>query len=247
MYSFRMQSTQKGEVIYQTAGKSIPMSTSSLLRNSLSISGRHHHQRASGMTSSSSATSSNSNNLNSERHRDGSRDLQKMSPQTDDGRDMGRPNRLHLNNGMYCYLHSLAFMVFFSKFFIGRVVHAEDRECSVDRRIYDCVNFNQSIIFRQQSRSTQLMLASLLYNRYCQAIFLCYLDGGSKQWAVCHMSPLREEKKIIIAFLGNIYSILPRKWGMSLNGVPPHFRNVIQCGCASVCTIILLEKSQNCY
>lgn len=78
------------------------MSTSSLLRNSLSISGRHHHQqqhRASGMTSSSSATSSNSNNLNSERHRDGSRDLQKMSPQTDDGRDMGRPNRLLLNNG----------------------------------------------------------------------------------------------------------------------------------------------------
>lgn len=84
------------------------MSTSSLLRSSLTVSGRHHHQRASGMTSSSSATSSNSNNLNSERHRDGSRDLpQKISPNAnDDGRDLmgGRPTRLILNSGMFFFL-----------------------------------------------------------------------------------------------------------------------------------------------
>lgn len=98
--TFSFCSSFAGEVIYQASstGKPIPMSTSSLLRSSLAVSGRHH-QRASGMTSSSSATSSNSNNLNSDRKRDSNRDLQKSSPNADDGRDTGRPTRLTLNNG----------------------------------------------------------------------------------------------------------------------------------------------------
>lgn len=91
-----------GEVIYTAAtiSKTAPLPTGSLLRGGLSVSSRH---RGSGMTSSSSATSSNSNNVSSDRHRDSNRSADsqlKISNADDPCRDLNRPNRLHLQNGM---------------------------------------------------------------------------------------------------------------------------------------------------
>lgn len=102
LFFFRL--VPQGEVIYTASGKSISVSTSSLLRSSLTVNNRHH-QRASGMTSSSSATSSNSNKVNSDRHRgESNRDLQKTSYDGgDDCKDLGQQNRLHSQYGNFLF------------------------------------------------------------------------------------------------------------------------------------------------
>lgn len=85
----------KGEAIYASTGKSVPMSNSTLLRTS----GRsaRHSRGGGGMTSSSSASSNSNNNL--ERYRE-SRENRDQKDK-DDIKDSHRPTRLLLQNGKW--------------------------------------------------------------------------------------------------------------------------------------------------